>query len=314
MTPRVSLSLPVYNGEPYLEQAIRSILEQDFTDFELVITDNASTDRTEEICRGFAGQDRRIRYLRNARNLGAAANFNLGFANTGGEYFKWCAADDLLSPNYLGECVRALDANPRAAVAYGKLVEIDERGAETSAVEPSIPSLQHLAEAERLRALLPEHVLVGAIFGLYRRSALSRTALHQPYYSSDCALLSEIVLLGEVLHLPEASLFNREHPTRSVNLSTSARLLWQDPGATGVNSFELSRRIAHLYSMAYRHRGSAPLHRTWLYITLWAMRPIHVGRMALEAIGAVSPSSRRRLRGAGLRLLGLLEGARRRSA
>jgi hypothetical protein len=136
------------------------------------------------------------------------------------------------------------------------------------------------------------------------------TTLHQPYFSSDCVLFSEIVLLGEVLHLPQATLFNREHPSRSVNLSTSERLLFQNPSAKGGNSFELSRRIAHLYSIAYRHRGVAPLHRTWLYITLWAIRPLHLGRVALEAIGAVSPSARKHLRSFGLRLLSVLDAPR----
>lgn len=315
MAPRVSLSLPVFNGEAYLEPTIRSLLAQDFTDFELIITDNASTDRTEDICRDFARRDPQIRYVRNERNRGAAANFNLGFDLSSGEYFKWCAADDLLSANYLSECVRALDGNRRAAVAYGRVVEIDEAGTETSRVEAPIPGLQKGRAVERLRALLPEHTRDGAIFGLHRRATLQRTKLHQPYYSSDCALLSEIVVLGKVLYLPQATLFNREHPRRSINLDTEARVRWQNPESSAANAFELSRRIAHLYSVAFRHRDVAPLHLSWYYVTLWAIRPIHVGRVALEGVGAVSPAARRSLRAGGLRLLGLLESARgRRSA
>src|SRR5581483_2235196 len=109
MSARVSLAMPIYNGERYVEETIRAILAQDFTDFELIITDNASTDRTEEICRRFAAQDQRVRYVRNERNLGAAANYNLGLALATGEYFKWCAHDDLISPNCVGALVSALD-------------------------------------------------------------------------------------------------------------------------------------------------------------------------------------------------------------
>ena len=315
MPPRISLSLPVYNGEPFLELALRSILAQDFTDFELVITDNASTDRTEEICRRFASEDARVRYFRNPRNLGAAGNFNLGFSLTTGEYFKWCAADDLLSPNYLSECVRALDENAGATVAYGKLVEIDSNSEATGFVEPSPPALEQLPPAARLRALLPLHVVVAAIFGLYRREALEATPLHAPYYTSDCALLAEIVLMGPALYRPDAILYNRDHPTRSTNLHSSTRQTWQNPAATGRNPFELSQRICHLYAMAYRHRHVAPLHRTWAEVTLWALGPIPLSRVALELVGAVSPRTRESLRGGGLKLLAALETMRgRRSA
>ena len=90
MTPKVSLALPVYNGANYLAEALQSILGQDFRDFELIITDNASEDRTAEICGRFAEADARIRYVRNARNLGAAENYNRGFSLASGTYFKWC--------------------------------------------------------------------------------------------------------------------------------------------------------------------------------------------------------------------------------
>ena len=101
MTPAVTLSMPVYNGAGYIRTAITSCLEQDFEDFELIITDNASTDGTEDICRGFASVDRRVRYVRNSHNLGAAPNYNLGFRMGRGRYFKWCAHDDFISRDFL---------------------------------------------------------------------------------------------------------------------------------------------------------------------------------------------------------------------
>src|SRR5215467_3755986 len=101
-SPRVSLAIPVYNGGRFIAETIRSILNQDYENFELIITDNASTDRTEEICREFSASDRRIKYIRNDHNLGAGPNFNRGFELSSGYYFKWCACDDLLSPNFVG--------------------------------------------------------------------------------------------------------------------------------------------------------------------------------------------------------------------
>ncbi|MEO1397469.1 MAG: glycosyltransferase, partial [Pseudomonadota bacterium] len=92
--PLVSLGLPVFNGADYLAEAIESILNQSLADFELILCDNASSDQTESICRSFAERDARVRYIRQARNLGAAANYNLAFEEARGTFFKWCAHDD----------------------------------------------------------------------------------------------------------------------------------------------------------------------------------------------------------------------------
>src|SRR3954470_1068595 len=93
--PRVSIGLPVYNGQRFLAPAVSSLLAQTFADFELVICDNASTDDTEAICRRFAERDPRVRYHRNEQNVGAAPNFNRALALSTGQYFKWAAHDDL---------------------------------------------------------------------------------------------------------------------------------------------------------------------------------------------------------------------------
>ena len=110
--PSVSIGLPVYNGEPFVERAINAVLAQTYSDFELVISDNGSTDRTEEICREFAGRDARVKYVRAERNQGAIWNFNRVFELSQGEYFKWAAADDVFLPTFLEKCAQVLDDNP----------------------------------------------------------------------------------------------------------------------------------------------------------------------------------------------------------
>src|SRR5581483_5806722 len=149
MSVRVSLAMPVYNGERYIEETLRSLLAQDFKDFELIITDNASSDRTEEICRQFAAREPRIRYVRNERNLGAAANYNLGLSLATGEYFKWCAHDDLLSPNCIGALVSALDRTSGAVLAFPKTECIDETGALIPMVGVQLPDTTNLTPAQR---------------------------------------------------------------------------------------------------------------------------------------------------------------------
>ena len=121
--PTVSIGLPVHNGAAFLAEAIESIPAQTFTDFELVISDNASTDRTPEICRSYTAADGRIRYYRQEANIGAARNYNVVFQRSSGKYFKWAAHDDLIRPTYLARCVAALEADPEAVLCHS-IVEI----------------------------------------------------------------------------------------------------------------------------------------------------------------------------------------------
>ncbi|WNC85999.1 glycosyltransferase family 2 protein [Thermosynechococcus sp. QKsg1] len=99
--PKVSIGMPVYNGAKFIREALDSLLAQTFTDFELIISDNASTDETEAICREYAAKDKRIRYVRQAQNLGAMANFKYVLDEARGEYFMWAAHDDLWESDYL---------------------------------------------------------------------------------------------------------------------------------------------------------------------------------------------------------------------
>lgn len=303
MSARVSLGLPVYNGENFIAEAIQSLLDQDFADFELIITDNASTDRTAEICRAFAASDCRIRYFPNGRNLGAGPNFNRAFELSCGTYFKWCAHDDLISRNFLKEAVRVLDEKASAVIAYPTLQGIDRHGALTPYREGGLPDMGGWSPASRFRTFATELGCDAAVFGLCRRGALALTSLHESYYGSDRALLAEMALLGEFIHVPNAILYNRDHPTRSVNLHSTERLSWQNQEASGANSLELSRRLRHLAVIAYRHRRQSPLHHSLCQLLLGVMNPHLLGRLILEGIGIFSPTLRGKLRRVGLRAL-----------
>src|SRR5215467_16020251 len=127
-TPLLSIGLFVYNGERYLEQTVESILNQTFTDFELIISDNASTDRTYEISQAYARRDPRIRYYRSEKNMGAGWNVRRVYELGTGKYFKQAAADDLLEPDFLRLCVEALENDPSRVLAYPKTKVVDENG------------------------------------------------------------------------------------------------------------------------------------------------------------------------------------------
>src|SRR5215510_12797807 len=110
-TPRISIGLPVYNGEKFLREALDSLLTQTFEDFELILSDNASTDETPAICRVYAAADKRVRYVRNAANIGVYRNFNRVFQLASGKYFKWAAADDVCQRDLLAKCLRVLETD-----------------------------------------------------------------------------------------------------------------------------------------------------------------------------------------------------------
>lgn len=231
--PRVSIGLPVFNGERYLEEAIQSLLSQTFSDLELVICDNASTDRTAEICDKYAALDERIRYHRNPRNLGASRNFNLTFECSTGEYFRWAAYDDLCAPQLVERCVAVLDADPSVVLCYPKTVTIDEKGVVVGPHEDNLVLLDHDA-AERHKAILRRfrtNARCEPVFGLMRREALAGAGLLGNYNSADVILLQKLSLLGRFQEVPEHLFFRRFHPLISTraNPTPEAIAAWFDP-------------------------------------------------------------------------------------
>jgi glycosyltransferase involved in cell wall biosynthesis len=187
---KVSLGLPVYNGERFVKHAIESVLNQTFNDFELIISDNASTDSTQEICEGFARQDPRVRYIRQEINIGAKANFNRVFEYSRGEYFKWVAADDVCGPRYLELTVAQLDSYPTAVLAHtlsrtingkGEIVTSEEMDARVI-YDEGVPVRVHPEDRPRHLDETSPHtrfreILIGThwcfeIFALIRRQAM----------------------------------------------------------------------------------------------------------------------------------------------
>lgn len=231
--PRVAVGLPVRNGENYLGQAIDSILAQTFTDFCLIISDNASDDRTEEICRAYAAKDPRVIYYRQKENIGAAPNFNFVFEVSRSPYFRWAAHDDLIGPDFLRVCAEVLDRDPSLAVAHPRAAQIDAEGNVCGTFDGN--SLAGgLSASQRLRWMLwvPEFT---EMFGLLRSEVLRRTRLLGGFGGSDRNLLAEILLQGDKGCAPGYHFFRRDHPeTLSRSLapgrhSASAERFWYDP-------------------------------------------------------------------------------------
>jgi glycosyltransferase involved in cell wall biosynthesis len=230
----VSIGLPVYNGALFLAAALDSILAQTHENLELTVSDNGSTDETEEICREYVRRDSRLRYLRRDVNRGAAWNYNsLVHETTGaGAYFKWASHDDVLAPTYLEKCLEVMRRVPNASVVYPRTRWIDENGDLGSEVSRDL-ELREPTPHERLAALAKNFSLGNASFGLIRRGLLERTHLLGAFPSADFVLLAELALQGEIHQLPESLFFRRNHPemSRRANPTPKDVAEWFEPGS-----------------------------------------------------------------------------------
>lgn len=211
MDPRVSIGLPVYNGEEYIVEAIDSIVSQTFTDFELVISDNASTDATARICEEYASRDGRIAFHRNDMNRGAAWNYNRVFTLSRGEYFKWASHDDRCEPAFLERCVAALDANPDVVISYPRSTVIDAVGDTIEMEEDDLPLDSPDVVRRFAGCLNPMKLCHNVIFGLMRRAVLARTSLIGTYLASDRCLVAELSLHGPFEEIGERLFYRRKH-------------------------------------------------------------------------------------------------------
>jgi glycosyltransferase involved in cell wall biosynthesis len=213
---RVSIGVPVYNGERFLAGALESLVNQTFTDLEIVISDNASTDRTSEICTKFAARDSRIRYHRSAVNRGAGWNHNNVVNLSTGKYFKWACHDDVCAPTLISRCVEVLESDPSVVIAYAMTSIIDENGALME--NPYKRRLQDYSPSpsRRFRELMWYEHQCFPIYGLIRADVLkNRTPLLGCHIGGDNVLLARLALLGRFHEVPEFLFFNRDHGMRS---------------------------------------------------------------------------------------------------
>lgn len=215
--PRISVGMPVYNGERYLEEAIRSLLRQTYGHFKLFISDNASTDRTERISRDYASQDERVVYTRNAENIGAAQNYNRLFQlASGGPYFRWFNSDDLCAPDLHEKCVAVLDENPDVVLCCGGTSIIDQTGQVVEQCDDYL-DLQQGRPADRFMHFFDVVGLSNAIYGLMRTDAVGKTALMADgsYPAADVNFMAELTLYGKFVQIPTPLFYRRMHPTAS---------------------------------------------------------------------------------------------------
>jgi glycosyltransferase involved in cell wall biosynthesis len=257
--PQVSIGVPVYNAERFLREAFEAMASQTFSDFEVVISDNASTDRTPDICREFAGRDHRFRFYQNEKNLGAAYNFNRVFELSSAPLFRWAAYDDVMGPRALEVCVEALRNSPDAVLAYPKTMIIDEAGRPYEEYE-DMYQLDEEQNHQRFKHFLRvvEQRNCHPIFGLIRRDLMAQTPLLGNYHSADKVLLGRLALLGKFIEVPDRQFFRRKHPGVSVAVNKTAKefAVWFDTSLTGKAAFPRLRRAKEFVTSILRARMS----------------------------------------------------------
>ena len=206
--PGVSVGMPAYNGERWIAASIESVLNQTYDNFELIISDNASTDATEEICKGYAARDPRIRYLRQATNLGASENYNTVFRSARAPYFKWASSNDICHATFLEKCLAAFQDRPDLALCYprARLFEDEPEDGEDNDDGLDLPEESPCRRFERL---VSQMELNNIMNGLVRSNILSQTPLIKPYFSSDVVLMAEVALHGKIAEIPEFLFYRR---------------------------------------------------------------------------------------------------------
>lgn len=250
-THRLSIGLPVYNGEKYLAETLDSLLSQTFDDFELIISDNASSDSTQEICTTYAKQDSRIRYHRQIENLGASANYNLVFGESNSRYFKWAAHDDLYAPTFLERCMEVLEERADVILAFTRAQEIDENSVVTREY-PVRAGIAEMNSYQRFRSMVVGYQPFIPVFGIIHREILSQTKLIGGYSGSDRPLIGELALRGNLCEVPEILFSYRVHSEQSWGggKSKRAQQVWYDPSRKGGFTFPTWRLfLEHELSM-----------------------------------------------------------------
>jgi glycosyltransferase involved in cell wall biosynthesis len=261
-SPAVSIGLPIYNGEAHIGRALESILQQDFDDFEVIVSDNASTDATATICLEYARQDSRIRFHQNPSNIGAGPNHNLVFGLARGRFFAWAAHDVEFLPGMLRRCFDVISqASDSTVLVYPRCEMRGDDGVMVADARYSIDTRSKYPE-KRMATVVRHVAWVTQLYGLVRADVLRQTRLLGSFAYSDYVLLAELALLGEIWELPFMGTRRWLDPLRGAaqNVNASSWAAWLDSsrrhGSTWLSTRE---RLAVEYARsAWRIPRGAP--------------------------------------------------------
>jgi glycosyltransferase involved in cell wall biosynthesis len=289
--PLVSIGLPVRNREGLVGVAIESVLRQSLGDFELIICDNDSSDRTGQICEEYARKDRRIRYYRNLTDIGISYNHNRTFEVATGKYFHWMGSDDSHDPRFLERCVAVLEANPDRALCHTAVKVIDEHGDEMVTRDNRLDGTDSSNPVERFAAILFGDRWCWSIYGLFRSNVLRKTTLIGNFRGGDRDQLAQVALQGRFIYLPEPLFYNRHHSGRFTFNQDQWRA-WHFR-ATPQARLGLPLLVAHRRYVAAIRRHLPQARDRWrcyAHLARWWLLPETVKMMSFDLIDFASPT------------------------
>lgn len=284
---RITIGLPVFNGERFIEDAIVSIRQQTMPDFELLIADNASTDDTLTICRSHEADDSRIVVMTAQSNRGAAWNFNRCVTHSTAPFFKWAAHDDVIDPTYLDACLSVIEHDPTVVLTYPKAVDIDTHGVLIGPID-SRPYATQAGVRSRVNDFLSFNSACVETFGVIRNETLRETLLIGAYTSSDRTLLLELLLRGRFSEVDEVLMRRRQHESRSVRSDARKRNEWFDPTRRPIRTSPRWRLIREFHRAVsrskYGYRTKITLH---ISVVRWAAKLWKIPRSIAASLCAV---------------------------
>lgn len=213
--------MPVYNGEKYIREALDSLLAQTYTDFELIISDNASTDGTEAICREYMNRDTRIKYIRQPTNIGASNNFLYLLQHAHGVYFKWLAHDDYLEPCFLEMIIKYLDDHDDVVLCMSDVKLMDD-ARQVLSVQCLEKIRDHKDWRDNRRKVFSfsnqlSMTTCFAFYGVYRLSTIRAhgicpiPGLWGQLIGGEYPFLNRVALVGRIVALPSVQMTFRMH-------------------------------------------------------------------------------------------------------
>jgi glycosyltransferase involved in cell wall biosynthesis len=260
--------MPAYNSAQWIADAVASILGQTFQDFELIISDNASTDDTFAICEELARADPRVRLLRNARNLGANRNYMAVLRAATGTYFKWASSNDFCAPTFIEKCVAALERDPAAVLACPRSSLFEESIESAQPYDRDVECISP-QPATRFIEVLHKLALNNAFNGVIRCDALRGVAPLASHMGADIALMAELALKGKFLLIDER-LFYRRMTAMSATKLKSARDV--DQHLAPHTRKPLQWQYWRFHASLLRAAMSAPVGKDWFDAVGFALR------------------------------------------
>ncbi|MBX6382551.1 MAG: glycosyltransferase family 2 protein [Microbispora sp.] len=290
----VSIGLPVRNAAGRVAEVVKCVLAQDHENLELIISDNASTDETEEVCRELARADRRVRYHRQAENIGILNNFTTVIRLARGSYFRWIGDDDRLDPRCVSRCLDRFAEDGRLILVTTQIAYTGPDGVtRTAAYEGDALGSDDPVErfAEMLRLLNESHLLIDPLYGMVKREAVLPIP-RRNMLKEDEVFAAKLALAGPWGHVPEVlGHRNWKHETMPLLARRLGVPSWQAHFASTLQCRELLRWVNSApLTPRQRARARAAVYR--MYARRQRRVAVRRGRKAVRIVAGLAGARR----------------------